>query len=172
MRASGLKCRVATGAAVVVGALLLAGCSSSDGETAGVAAPTASRGSTNAQVACERYYAFAQFRTTEPARNQDADEGQRVQELRDYRELASRMVSSIESAVTIGDLPPRAQANAGRILRQLTRVSTAGGDIWDVSRAVDARIAKSSARIEALCIAAGHTVPQELVDARERALDG
>jgi hypothetical protein len=153
-------------------ALSLAGCSSTDGSSAAAGAPTFSSQAMNAQVACEQYYAFELFRITEVASNQDADEGQRAQALKDYRDLATSMAASVESAVTVGDLPSKAQTNADRIVRQLSRVSAAGGDIWDVSRTVDARIAKSATRIDALCVAAGQPAPQDIQNARKASDDG
>lgn len=167
MRASRPLVPAAAGASILATVLLAAGCSSSEGESSGSPDSAASRLTTNAQVACEKYYAFDLLRVTEVERSQDADEAQRARTLADYRDLATSMVSSVQSAVTVGDLPAKAQANADRILRQLARVSTAGGDIRDVSGAASTRIAKSAARIEALCARAGQSAPQQLLDARD-----
>jgi hypothetical protein len=171
MRGRGRGGISAAASGALAAALTLAGCSTTDGSSAAAGDPTFSNQAMNAQVACDKYYAFELFRITEVAINQDADEGQRAQALKDYRDLATSMAASVESAVTVGDLPARAQANADRILRQLARVSAAGGDIWDVSRTLDARIAKSATRIGALCVAAGQPAPQEIQDARESAHD-
>ena len=167
MRASRCRGIAAASASIMAVALLAAGCSSSEEESSEGTAPSASSLTTNAKVACEKYYAFALLTITEVKSSQDADEAQRARALKDYRDLAASMVASVESAVTVGDLPARAQANGDRILRQLTRVSTGGGDISDLSPAVVGRIAKSAARIEALCVAAGQPAPQEVLDARE-----
>lgn len=119
------------------------------------------------QVACDKFYAFDLARRANAANGQLADGAQRTQALQDYLDLASRMAVSLDSAVTVGDLPPKAGVNADRIVRQITRVSKAGGDIRDMSGAVDVKIGKSADRIESLCVATGHPVPQEDLDARE-----
>ena len=154
---------------ILLAGLLAAGCSSADDDSSQTATSSAPGLTTNAQVACEKYYALEVFRIDVVDSSQDADEVARVEALSDYRDLASSMVASVGSAVTVGDLPAKAQANAERILKQLTRISAADGDIWDLSRAVEDRIAKSAARIEALCVASNQPVPQAVLDAREKA---
>lgn len=172
MRASRLLGPTAAAASILVTALLAAGCSSAGDDSSEAATSSAPGLTTNAQVACDKYYALEVFRIDVVDSSEDADEVARVQALSDYLDLASSMVASVGSAVTVGDLPAKAQANADRILKQLTRISAAGGDIWDLSRAVEDRIAKSAARIEALCVAASRPAPQAVLDAREKAGDG
>jgi hypothetical protein len=119
------------------------------------------------QVACEKFYAFDLFRRAQVPSRKEAGKAERLQALADFRELASRMAVSLDSSVIVGDLPEKARVNADRIVRQLTRVSDAGGDIRDLSgAAVDIRIAKSAQRIESLCVSTNHPVPQENLDAR------
>ncbi len=118
------------------------------------------------QVACEKFYAFDLFRRAQVSSMQQSGKAERLQAMADYRDLASRMAVSLDSSVIVGDLPEKARVNAERIVRQLTRVSDAGGDIRDVSGAVDIRIAKSAQRIESLCVSTNHPVPQENLDAR------
>jgi hypothetical protein len=118
------------------------------------------------QVACEKFYAFDLFRRAQVPSKQEAGKAERLQALADYQGLASRMAVSLDSSVIVGDLPEKARVNANRIVRQLTRVSDAGGDISDVSGAVDIRIAKSAQRIESLCVSTNHPVPQDNLDAR------
>lgn len=118
------------------------------------------------QVACDKFYAFDLFRRTNAVNAQKADAAQQKQALQDYLDLASSAATSLDSAVTVGDLPPKARVNADRVVRQLTRVSKAGGDIRDITGAVDAKIGKSADRIEKMCVATSHPVPQENLDVR------
>ena len=126
---------------------------------------------TNAQLACEKSYAFEMFSIDAVDSNGDADEVARTGALSVYRDLALSMVLSVERAVTVGGLPAKAQANADRIIKQRTRISADGGDIWDLSWAVADRFAKSAARIEVRCVAANQPVPQAVLEAREQAAD-
>jgi len=63
---------------------------------------------------------------------------QGTQALQDYLDLAWRMAASLDRAVTVGDLPPKTDVNADRIVRQITRVSKAVGVSRDVSGRVGA----------------------------------
>jgi hypothetical protein len=158
---------VAAGFIGLVG--LGAGCSSSSSsDTASGAAATASAPSQTmtSQVACDKFYAFDLYRRSQVAAGQQTDADQRKQALQDYLDLASTAAISLDSAVTVGDLPPKARVNADRIVRQISRASKAGGDISDVSGGVDAKIGRSADRIEKLCVATSHPVPQENLDAR------
>jgi hypothetical protein len=167
---------VATMSAGLLGlALLATGCSSStetDADSAGAASSSPQPQTMTSQVACDRFYAFELFRQAQAPSKQGAGRAERRQALADYRVLASRMAVSLDSSVVVGDLPAKARANANRIVRQLNRVSEAGGDIRDVTGVVDTRIAKSARRIEALCVATNHPVPQENLDARPASENG
>ena len=161
---------LATSAAGLLGlVVILTGCSSTP-ETDAAASQGASVSTPpqtmTSQVACDKFYAFDLFRRAQVPSKQGAGDPERLQAMTDYRELASRMSVSLDSAVTVGDLPAKVRVNADRIVRQLTRVSDAGGDIRDVAGAVDTRIAKSAQRIESLCVSTNHPVPQENLDAR------
>jgi hypothetical protein len=148
---------------------LVAGCSPSSssatepGSATTSSAPSQTRTS---QVACDKFYAFDFYRRSRVAPEQHAGRAQRRQALQEYLDLASRAAVSLDSAVTVGDLPPRARVNADRIVRQISLVSRKGGDISDVSGGVDAKVGKSADRIETLCVATSHPVPQENLDAR------
>jgi len=150
-------------------AVLVTGCSSSpesDVASGGVASGSPQPQTMTSQVACDKFYAFDLFRRAQVPTMQQSGKAERLQALADYRDLASRMAVSLDSSVIVGDLPERARVNADRIVRQLTRVSDAGGDIRDVAGAADTRIAKSAQRIESLCVSTNHPVPQENLDAR------
>jgi hypothetical protein len=151
---------------------LVASCSSSSSSepaSSAAASPTAPAQTMTSQVACDKFYAFDLFRRANVASDQQVDGPLRKQVLQDYLDLASSAAVSLDSAVIVGDLPPKARVNADRIVRQISLVSKAGGDISDVSGGVDAKIGKSADRIEKLCVATSHPVPQENLDAREKA---
>lgn len=158
----------ATGLVAMVCAV--AGCSSSSNSGAapeGTAPASGAAQTMTSQVACERFYAFDLALRTNAANARKADEAQAKQALRDVLDLASSMAMSLESAVTVGDLPPKARVNADRIVRGISLVSSAGGDVRDMSGGVGTTIRKSADRIEKICIATNHPVPQENLDARE-----
>jgi hypothetical protein len=167
---------VATITAGLVGlAILMTGCSSSpETEVAsGEAASASPQPQTmTSQVACDKYYEFDLFRRAQVPSTQEAGRAERRQALADYQELASRMAVSLDSSVIVGDLPARARVNANRIVRQLTRVTKAGGDISDVTGPAEARIARSAQRIESLCVSTDHPVPPENLAARSTPENG
>lgn len=124
-----------------------------------------------AQVACDKFFSFDLYRRTQMVSDGKAGLDQRKQALKEYRDLASTMAVSLDSAVTVGDLPARVKANADRIVRQISQVVTAGGDIRDAMGPADAKVARSADRIEKACVATGHPLPPENVDARNAARD-
>ena len=163
--------RQLTAAVGLIGVIcVVAACSSSSSTedvSVGATSTSAAAQTMTSQVACDKFYAFDLARRANATNGQLADGAQGTQALQDYLDLASRMAVSLDSAVTVGDLSPKAGVNADRIVRQITRVSKAGGDIRDVSGRVDATIGKSADRIERLCVATSHPVPQENLDVRE-----
>ncbi len=158
-----------TAAAALIG--VVAGCSPATNTQsvpeAGASTSAASQTKT-AEVACDRFYDFDLFRRVNVARMRQPDGGKGKKGLQEYLDLASRAAISLDSAVTVGDLPPKTRANADRIVRMITGVSRAGGGIRDVTEAVEARIGKSADRIEQLCMATNQPVPRENLDAREK----
>ena len=171
-RQHGRRRVVALALAVVGGAASLAGCSAGDSAGAGAAgtdAAGATAAAANALVACNRLYALDLFRQTTVHSARSLDDQQKSQALKDYRELSSSLVSALAGAVTIGALPASTQTSAERIDRTLARISRSGGNVSDVTGAVDARIARKASRIEAACAAASVPVPQENLDARQSA---
>lgn len=171
MRALRLRGPTTAPASILATVLLAAGCSSAGDDSSGGALSSVPGVVTNSQLACEKYYALEVFSLDIVDSSVDADEVARIKALSVYRDLALSMVASVERAVTAGDLLAKAQVNADRILKQLTRISVDGGDVWDLSRAVADRIAKSGARIEVHCVAANQPVPQAVLDARDKAGD-
>jgi hypothetical protein len=151
---------------------LVAGCSSSSSSGTGSGAATSSSApaqTMTSQVACDKFYAFDLFRRTNVTTEEQTEGLPPREALQKYLDLASSAAVSLDSAVTVGDLPPKARANADRIVRRISLVSKAGGDISDVSGGVDATIGTSADRIEKLCVATSHPVPQDNLDAREKA---
>lgn len=153
-----------------LGFLLLAtGCSSSqDAENVSPmpSSSATSRQTMTSQIACDKFYAFDLFRRTKVMKAPEGETASAEDPLQAYLDLASSAAVSLDSAVTVGDLPPKARVNADRIVRQITLVSKAGGNVRDVEGAVDSKIGRSSERIEALCVATNHPVPQENLDVR------
>lgn len=118
------------------------------------------------QVACTNFYEFDLLRRANARDLENLNVVQRKQALQDYLDAASRMAVSLDSAVTVGDLPPKVRVNADRIVRQITLVTKAGGDVRDTRGATDVKIGNSADRIEKLCVATGHPVPQENLEVR------
>ena len=159
---------VAAGLIGLVCAAASCSASSSPG-TAPQGATSASRAAQTmtSQVACERFYAFDLARRTNAADGRQTDDAQAKEALRELLDLASSMAMSVGSAVTVRDLPPKARVNAARIVRGISLISSAGGDVRDMSGGVATTIGKSADRIEKICIATNHPVPEENTDARE-----
>lgn len=116
---------------------------------------------TNAQVACERYFEWDLYRSVRLPGAQHATSHAQRAALRDFAQLADRTASSVDGAVIVGDLPSRARLAADRIVRILSRLVKAGGDVSDVSGRVEHDLAGPAARLEAHCAAAGFTLPED-----------
>ncbi|MDI1289456.1 MAG: hypothetical protein PSX37_05840, partial [bacterium] len=121
---------------------------------------------TNAQAACGRYFEWDLFRSTQLPGAQRANKQARRVALKDFAQLASRTASSVDSAVTVGDLPSRARLAANRIARILSRLVKGGGDVSGVPGRVARDLAGPSARLEAQCAAGGFALPEANRDAR------
>lgn len=147
---------------------MLVGCSAGGGT-----APATGSGSgppplaTNAQTACDRYFAWDLYRNTRIPGAERATRQGRREALRDFAELAARTASAVDSAVIVGDLPQRSRTVANWIAQILSRLVSAGGDISDVSGLVDTQVSRPAKKLEAQCASAGIGLPEANRDARE-----
>ncbi len=151
---------------VSVASCALAACSASGGTATGAGSGPAPL-ATNAQTACDRYFAWDLYRSTRiPGAERATRQGRRAA-LRDFAELAARTASAVDSAVIVGDLPKQSQTAANRIAHILSRLVRGGGDISGVSGPVDTQISRPAKKLEAQCAAAGIELPEANRDVRE-----
>lgn len=157
----------------LVGALLLAGCSSepeavpAPSLSSALATPSADAVVTfDAQATCETYFQLDLLRSTVAAGIKDLSKKERRALLVEYQQLVADLSGTSGDAVSSGELPQEVLTNAEKMQMILDKFKKKDG-VDSLSKKQKKRLTLQANRIEAQCATAGYALPQENIDARE-----
>lgn len=157
----------------LVGALLLAGCSSepeavpAPSLSSALATPSADAVVTfDAQATCETYFQLDLLRSTVAAGIKDLSKKERRALLVEYQQLVADLSGISGDAVSSGELPQEVLTNAEKMQMILDKFKKKDG-VDSLSKKQKKRLTLQANRVEAQCATAGYALPQENIDARE-----
>ena len=157
----------------LVGALLLAGCSSepeavpAPSLSSALATPSADAVVTfDAQATCETYFQLDLLRSTVAAGIKDLSKKERRALLVEYQQLVADLSGTSGDAVSSGELTQEVLTNAEKMQMILDKFKKKDG-VDSLSKKQKKRLTLQANRVEAQCATAGYALPQENIDARE-----